>query len=149
MKILQKYKVELVRESSKKYDLETKSCSSPWKVCKILNTVLRLDVSPTEKFVMLALDTQNNVIGIHEITQGTINEGIISPRDIFQRAILNNAKNIIVAHNHPSGHLKPSQADINVTRRLVEAGKLLDIKVHDHIIVSYEGYFSFKEDDLI
>ena len=79
---------------------------------------------------------------------GNINSAIASPRDLFKSSILSNAAGILIFHNHPSGNLKPSKDDYNMTKRLVEAGQLLEVQVVDHIIVSSgprKGYYSFKE----
>lgn len=145
MKTIQKYSVELIKESSKRYELESKSCNSSINTAEILKTVLNMDKLPTEQFAMLALDTKLNVIGVHVITQGTINQSLVSTRDVFQRALLNNATCIVIAHNHPSGDVEPSNADFNVTKRIKDAGKLLDIKLLDHFIIGYDNYYSFAE----
>ena len=80
---------------------------------------------------------------------GIVNRSLVHPREVFRRAITDNAAAIIVAHNHPSGSLEPSDEDHEVTRRLVEAGQLLGISVLDHLVISREGYFSFLEHSLI
>ena len=95
--------------------------------------------------MMLALDTKNKVIGIFEISRGSLNASIIHPRDIFQRAILVNAASVILVHNHPSGDPTPSPEDIALTKKLVEAGRVMDITVLDHVIVGEERFVSLKE----
>ena len=95
--------------------------------------------------MMLALDTKNKVIGIFEISRGSLNASIIHPRDIFQRAILVNAASVILAHNHPSGDPTPSPEDIALTKKLVDAGKVMDITVLDHVIVGECSFVSLKE----
>ena len=103
-----------------------------------------------EYFYTLCLDTQCHIIGIHEISHGALTESIVHPREVFKRALLNNAYGIILVHNHPSGNTEPSDPDIETTRRLEEAGKILGIHVFDHIIVAPTGnYFSFKHDDMM
>ena len=94
---------------------------------------------------MLALDTKNKVIGIFSLSIGSLNASIIHPRDVFQRAILSNAASVILVHNHPSGDPTPSPEDMELTRKLVEAGKMLDITVLDHVIVGEGAYISMKE----
>ena len=80
---------------------------------------------------------------------GSLNASIVHPREVFKAAILLNAASIVVAHNHPSGDPAPSREDREVTRTLNEAGRLLDIPLHDHVIVGAEGYFSFREAGLV
>lgn len=80
-----------------------------------------------EVFFVMCLNTKNNVIAVHRCHVGSLNSSLVHPREVFKSAILNNASSVIVAHQHPSGDVTPSMEDINVTRRLVEAGKLLGL----------------------
>lgn len=99
-----------------------------------------------EVFLVMMLNTKNQVIGLHRAHVGSLNASIVHPRDVMKCAILNNAASIIVSHQHPSGNPEPSREDLEVTRRLAEAGKILGIDVLDHVIVSYTGkYVSLKE----
>lgn len=98
-----------------------------------------------EHFVSFFLNTRNQEIQREIISVGTINLSIVHPREVFEPAVKNLATGIIVAHNHPSGNLEPSDEDINITRRLIQAGKILGISLIDHIIVSTKGYTSLKE----
>lgn len=102
-----------------------------------------------EHFRILLLDTKNQIITTEEISIGTLNASIVHPRDVFRAAIKRNANSIILIHNHPSGDPTPSNEDINITRRLLEAGNLMGIKVLDHIIIGDNKYISFKEKKLI
>ncbi len=104
--------------------------------------------SKKEHFVVFYLDSRNQEIERDIISIGTLNESLVHPREVFEGAIKNNAAAIIVAHNHPSGDLKPSQDDIEITKKLIHAGKILDIEVIDHIIVSAHSPF-FKSINLI
>ena len=104
--------------------------------------------SKKEHFVVFYLDSRNQEIERDIISIGTLNESLVHPREVFEGAIKNNAAAIIVAHNHPSGDLKPSQDDIEITKKLIHAGKILDIEVIDHIIVSAHNPF-FKSINLI
>ncbi|MGV2929343.1 JAB domain-containing protein [Macrococcus capreoli] len=92
-----------------------------------------------EKFMILGLNTQNKPIFIYTVSIGCVNASIVSPREIFQIAILKNCTNIIAVHNHPSGDPTPSQEDIEVTKRIVECGELLGIHLLDHIIVAFNS----------
>jgi DNA repair protein RadC len=102
-----------------------------------------------EYFISLLLDTQNNLLKREVISVGTLNSSLIHPRELFRPAIAANCASVIVAHNHPSKSLQPSQEDLSVTKRLVDAGKLLGIAVVDHIIFTSDGYLSLRERDLL
>lgn len=102
-----------------------------------------------EQFKILLLDVSGHCFGISEIATGGKSQCVVDPRIIFGTAIKSNATNIILAHNHPSGSLKPSDADIKITQKLVQGGKLLDIDVLDHIILTQQEYFSFADMGLI
>ncbi|MBI3442738.1 MAG: DNA repair protein RadC [Candidatus Sungbacteria bacterium] len=102
-----------------------------------------------EHFVIFFLDTRNQEIRRETISVGTLNANLVHPREVFEPAILHAAAHVIVAHNHPSGNPDPSDEDQKVTRRLVEAGKILGIALLDHIIVARSGHYSFKAHHLI
>jgi DNA repair protein RadC len=102
-----------------------------------------------EHFVIFFLDTRNQEIRRETISIGTLNANLVHPREVFEPAILHAAAHVIAAHNHPSGNPDPSDEDKIVTRRLVDAGKILGIGLLDHIIVAKSGYYSFKAHDLI
>ena len=89
-----------------------------------------------EIFKVFLLDSKNAIISSEIISIGTLNQSIVHPREIFKLAIIKSANSIVLAHNHPSGSVEPSQEDIEVTRQLRKAGELLGIKVLDHVIVS-------------
>ncbi len=92
--------------------------------------------SKKEHLVAFYLDSRNQEIKREIVSIGTLNENLIHPREVFESAIKNNAASIIIAHNHPSGDTQPSAEDLYVTKRLVDAGRLLDIEIQDHVIVS-------------
>ena len=102
-----------------------------------------------EHFVCISLNGAHEVIATRVVTVGLVNSSQIHPREVFSDPILDRAASIIVAHNHPSGNLRPSQADIEVTKRLKESGEILGIKLLDHVIFSESSYFSFQESGLI
>lgn len=95
-----------------------------------------------EYFVCLTLDGANRLIAKRIITIGTLTSSLVHPREVFADAITDRAASIIVAHNHPSGSLRPSEADIDVTDRLSDAGEILDVRLHDHIIVTKSDFNS-------
>ncbi len=100
--------------------------------------------SKNEIFKVVCLDIRGRIVS-DTVSQGVLDMSVVHPREVFRIAIDNNASSIIVAHNHPSGDTTPSESDIYTTRRLVESGKILDIEVLDHIIVSKSGYSSLSE----
>ncbi|OAQ41941.1 DNA repair protein [Pedobacter psychrophilus] len=102
-----------------------------------------------EQFKILLLTKSNRVIGLFEASSGGVSGCLVDPKIIFATAVKACASSIILAHNHPSGNLKPSQADISITKKLKEGGKLLDIEILDHLIVTSEGYYSFADDGML
>jgi len=103
-----------------------------------------------EHFVVFLLNQKNRVIGINTVSVGSLTASVVHPREVFKAAILANAATLICGHNHPSGDTIPSQEDRLITTRLVSAGKLLGIKVVDHIIIGSAGqYFSFADENLL
>ncbi|MBA4316763.1 MAG: hypothetical protein C0412_00025 [Flavobacterium sp.] len=102
-----------------------------------------------ERFIVFWLSSANKVIGFEIISEGTLNSSVVHPREVFRGAIVATCANIIVAHNHPSGNNEASNEDILLTRKLVEAGKIIDISVFDHIIFAENTYTSFVEKRLI
>jgi DNA repair protein RadC len=102
-----------------------------------------------EIFAVALLDSSGKYIHSEMITRGTLNASLIHPREVFKVAIKHSAGSIILVHNHPSGDLKPSREDREVTRQIAEAGKLIDIPVHDHLIIAANTYLSMKEEGYI
>jgi DNA repair protein RadC len=104
---------------------------------------------PHEEFWILLLNRANRVIRKHKISLGGVHGTVADPKIIFKTALEELASGIIVAHNHPSGNLTPSQQDIDLTRKLKEAGKLLEIQLLDHLIVAGKQYYSFADEGLL
>ena len=102
-----------------------------------------------EQFKILLMNRANKVLGIFEVSSGSATGTVADPKLIFAAAIKANACGIILAHNHPSGNLQPSQADIDLTRKMKEGGKFLEIQVLDHVIVTTEGYYSFADEGIL
>lgn len=102
-----------------------------------------------EHFKIVMLDTKNQVIGIEDISVGSLNSSIVHPREVFKEAIVKSSASIILVHNHPSGDPTPSKEDIAITRRLAEGGDILGVKVLDHIIIGNNKYISLKEKEII
>lgn len=102
-------------------------------------------LADVENFLVVTLSGAHKVLNIHEVTRGIANKVMVHPREVFRRAITDNAVAIIIAHNHPSGQLVPSDEDKAITRRLQDAGELLGITVLDHLILGRDTYLSFVE----
>lgn len=138
---------QAVSERYSKEKIESKILlNSPEKIFEYLKE--KIGKEKKEHFVILYFDTKNKLI-VDEISVGILNASLIHPREVFSKAIINNASHIIIAHNHPSGDSTPSPDDITTTRRLIEAGKIIGISVVDHIIISKNDYISFKEKNII
>ena len=102
-----------------------------------------------EEFYMLLLNKANRVLGWYRVSEGGLSGTVADPRLIFSIALKCNASGILVAHNHPSGNIEPSKDDINLTKKLREAGNFLDIKLFDHIILTVDSYLSFADEGLV
>ena len=98
-----------------------------------------------EHFIVLCLNTKNEIIARKTISIGTLDQAIVHPRDVFRFAIKNNAARIIAVHNHPSGNPEPSENDKTVTKRLIRSGDILGVEVLDHIVVGNDSYVSLRE----
>lgn len=113
--------------------------------------VLKIHLSDlrTEEFWALFLNQNNRVLHISQLTQGGINQSLVDLRVLFKIAMDHFATGIIVSHNHPSGNLKPSHEDIGITKKIKEAGELLNIQLLDHLIITQNSYLSFADEGLI
>lgn len=101
-----------------------------------------------ERFLAVLLNGKNRVLGLHEVSVGTLTASLVHPREVFKAALVGNAAAILVVHNHPSGDPTPSAEDIAITQRLREAGELLGIRVLDHVILGDGRYISFSDEGL-
>ncbi len=102
-----------------------------------------------EHFMLITLDGASKVIEKRVIFVGTLNQSLVHPREVFKPAIEDGAAGVIIAHNHPSGTLEASRADIQITQRLKEVAKLVGIELLDHVIISKNGYYSFSDEGLL
>ena len=146
MKFIPRFDVRLVRDG-RVATLEPTIIRRPEDTLPVLEA--ELSELGYEKFIALALNTKNHVTAVLPVSSGSLNASIVHPRELFQRAILANCASLILAHNHPSGDPVPSPEDIALTRKLIEAGVLLDIPVLDHIVLGYGRFVSFKERGLL
>lgn len=133
-------KLQLVRETNHTEDLRIKS---PQDVAALLMD--EMEGLAQEEFWVICLSTKNQVLATVSVSRGSLNASIVHPREVFKAAIVANSASVILAHNHPSGDPTPSQEDINVTRRLVEVGRLVGIDVLDHLVIG-DGVFASLKD---
>lgn len=138
---------ELGRRVEAEAPAERPAVKSPADVAAVYGPRLR-DL-PKEVFVVVLLDTSGRITGDFTISEGGLAASIVEPRAVFQRAVLENAAALVCLHNHPSGNPEPSREDVAITKQLVEAGKLMGIPVHDHLIIAGRGYTSLAERGLM
>lgn len=100
---------------------------------------------PQEKFLTLHLDTKNKIQSFQEVSAGTLNQSLVDPAEVFRGALLAGVKRIVGVHNHPSGDPTPSREDIELTKRLEDAGEIIGVQLLDHIIIGEGYYTSYKE----
>lgn len=122
------------------------SLNNPEDIVEMFNHLFRLDQKAEEYVYMLALNSNNKPLGVFEVSHGTVNLSLVSPREIYQRALLVGASSIILLHNHPSRCIRPSKEDKDITERIYASGELLNVQLLDHIIVGSGSYFSFREE---
>lgn len=134
-------------ELSKRYLIRTnKRITSAKEVYEELSA---FSVKNREHFLTITLDGASHIINTRTVFIGTLNQSIVHPREIFSDAIADRAAGIIIAHNHPSGTLAASRADMQITARLKEVSKLVGIELLDHVILAKDGYYSFSDEGLL
>ncbi len=138
---------ELGRRLSSNRSLEKLHIRSPEDVVRRFQSRMR-DLRH-EQFTVLLLDSANHLIRDVEVSSGILNSSLVHPREVFKHAITEPAASVILLHNHPSGNPEPSAEDLQVTRQIVEAGKIIGIPVHDHIIIAGTCFSSFAERGLL
>lgn len=126
---------------------QTKTVLSAEDVYKLVKS--RLKNYTKEHFFVLSFDSRNKFLGIDEISVGTLNANLVHPRETFEAAIHRHGAQVIIVHNHPSGDPNPSEDDLTITKQLIESGRILEIEIIDHIIVSRDGFVSLKAEGVI
>ena len=139
--------IELGRRVTTLAPVERPIIRTPDDVAALLMPRFRYETK--ESFIAILLSTKNHVLKTAVISVGSLNASIVHPRELFREAINASAAAVILAHNHPSGDPAPSPEDVSLTRKLVDAGKLLDIPVLDHIVLGDGKYISFKEKGIL
>ncbi|OPX94495.1 MAG: hypothetical protein A4E58_02570 [Syntrophorhabdus sp. PtaB.Bin006] len=137
---------ELARRQDLEGETEDLDIRDPGDVVKVVRAGLRDKAK--EHFKLILLNTRNKVIGVSTISIGTLNASLVHPREVFKEAVVRSASSVILVHNHPSNDLEPSEEDIRITRRMVEAGKIMGIEVLDHIIITRHQFMSLKAQGL-
>ena len=144
-KLTEEQRVVLEKEVSVYCPQIDRKMNSPEQIVKLAKYYLKMQERPEEYMYMVCMNTKLEMTGVFEISHGNVNSSIVGTREVFQKALLANAVCIALIHNHPSGDPKPSREDVQVTKRLVEAGDILGIQVLDHIIIGRPEYTSLKE----
>ncbi len=133
----------LVKEKAVNY--KTGKLNNPEDIVLMMRRLLHMEQMAEEYCYMIAMNSSCKVLGIFFISKGTVNVSLITPRELYIRALLAGAVQIILCHNHPSGNVVPSDTDIKITQKIKEAGKMISINLADHIIIGRDSYFSFNE----
>lgn len=143
--------VKLVKDLASLY-LRQKAAEKPQVTC----TAELLDFCRTsmgglkdERFSVVHLDARNRIIDVETIQEGIVNQAVVYPRKVLESALKRKASALILVHNHPSGYVQPSDADVRLTRTLQETARALDILIHDHLIVGENRFFSFREEGIL
>ena len=144
--LLPRYRIMLVRESEDTFTKYPKFQNSRELFDSFREELAVLD---REHFCMITLDSKNRAIGYHRISIGSLSTSVVHPRECLKAALLDNSAAVIFLHNHPSGDPAPSREDRDCTNRLVEASKILGIRVLDHIVFGASDYFSFADAGLL
>lgn len=143
-------KFELVMRQAKVHeDSIDYKVSSPNGVKEFARKHMEMHMLPEEHFVTVMVNAKGCVTGYTEISHGLLSSAPVHPREVFKPAVVQNASAVVLVHNHPSGDPRPSEDDIKTTKRLVEAGELLGIKVLDHVIIGYTDSYSFAENGVM
>ncbi|ADY24833.1 JAB domain-containing protein [Bacillus paranthracis] len=138
------YEIVKIRQVREEVNVPKKKITGPSDAAEIATHFIGDD--DREIFLVMCLNTQNEVVAVHRCHVGSLNSSVVHPRDVFKGAILNNSFSIVVAHQHPSGMILPSDADKDVSKRLYDAGKLIGIEVLDSLIVNDAGrFYSLRE----
>lgn len=140
--------IRVTYRNKTKKDERLKITSSK-EVYEILKVLFKKEMDYKEMFCLICLNRANELLGYSIISSGGINGTIVDIKVIFQIALKANASGLIISHNHPSGNLHPSKSDNKITNKIFRAGKIMDIPILDHVIITSEGYYSFADNDLL
>lgn len=147
--MLKSFAKEIQAKYVKKDDVRNQKITSSKDLVDFVRKVYPVQIDYREAFMCVYLNRSNNTVGFSVISIGGISGTLVDPKVVFQHALLCNASSIIMVHNHPSGILKASDADKKVTKKIQQGGKILDIDILDHIIVTETEYYSFNDEDIL
>lgn len=136
-------RIMLVKEKGVNYDVG--KLNSPEDIVLMIRRLLHVEQMAEEHCYMIAMNSSCKVLGVFFISKGTVNVSLVTPRELYIRALLAGAVQIVLCHNHPSGNAIPSEQDIAITQKIKEAGEMININLADHIIIGNNSYLSFKE----
>lgn len=136
----------LVKEKTVDYKAYQKM-SMPSRIVDMMNELFSIENATEEYIYLLLFNSVLNLLGVFEVSHGTMDSALVTPREIFMKALLAGATRIILVHNHPSGYPKPSKADINMTKKIKAAGDLLAVPLLDHIVIGQDCYVSMSEEN--
>lgn len=128
------------------YNVPDKKMDNPIKVLLLIGDTFDIADAVEEYVILISTDIKNNVINIHEISHGSVNQSVVHPREVIKRVILDNAMGFILVHNHPSGNPIPSNNDKILTSKISQAATTLSVDFHDHIILAGSKFYSFCEE---
>jgi DNA repair protein RadC len=147
-------KCPMLAEVKISYNMRVKSCDLP-KITQSVDgfryaqSMFAHSMEHHEEFYILLLSRSNRILGYYRVSSGGLYGTFVDAKIVWQAVITANACSVVLMHNHPSGNLSPSQADIDLTKKMKEGGKLLDISVLDHIIVTTDGFYSFADEGMM
>ena len=136
--------LSMVQEKAQSYSPERVTSAND-----VYHALAEYSCKNQEHFMLITLDGASKIIEKRVIFIGTLNQSLVHPREVFRPALIDNAAGVIISHNHPSGTLEASRADIQITDRLKEVAKLVGIELLDHVIISKNGYFSFSDEGML
>lgn len=138
----------LVAEKTFKYE-KSNDLNNTMKIVDLMNDIFQTNLLDTEYVYMITMDTKCYPIGVFEVSHGTVNASLLQPRELIIKALLANAVNVILVHNHPSRIAEPSDTDLKTTNRIKDAFNLVGLTLSDHIIISRDSFYSFAGNKLL
>jgi DNA repair protein RadC len=147
---MKKYKFPKIKVKVSVTKGDKVTITSPEKMVEVMRSIFDADtILWTEEVIMVCLNRANDVVGYYKVSSGGFSGSVLDPRVVMTIALNNASSSIILAHNHPSGNLKPSEGDKAITEKIKNACAFFDMKLLDHLIITDESYFSFNEGGLI
>jgi len=147
---MKKYKFPKIKVKVSVTKGDKVTITSPEKMVEVMRSIFDADtILWTEEVIMVCLNRANDVVGYYKVSSGGFSGSVLDPRVVMTIALQNASSSIILAHNHPSGNLKPSDSDKTITEKIKNACSFFDMKLLDHLIITDENYFSFNEGGLI